>query len=193
MSGSSSGPSFKFPEALTKAPRCFIALSGLDVLNNAVHRAVWDEFTTGSRRSERKPILYKNVPADNLYPKCCVHRTSYEDHVPLGILKVGWLHKHTEELPALVVFFYDLDWGDPQWEEKQMECVSKIQVIRSALQGRATEIVIVLLQTTPPMPVGEASNVAGERAATLCTTCDLPRLNLFVLPFTHRPQGFITK
>lgn len=26
---------------------------------------------------------------------------------------------------------------------------------RSALQGRATEIVIVLLQTTPPMPVGQ--------------------------------------
>ena len=57
-------------------------------------------------------------------------RTSYEDHVPLGILKVGWLHKHTQLLPALVVFFFDLDWSDPQWEEKQTECVSKIQVIR---------------------------------------------------------------
>lgn len=63
---------------------------------------------------------------------CTSHtqRTSYEDHVPLGILKVGWLHKHTQLLPALVVFFFDLDWGDPQWEEKQTECVSKIQVIR---------------------------------------------------------------
>ena len=70
-SGIASG--LKFPEALTRSPRCFIALSGLDVLNNAVHRAVWDEFTTGGRRTERKPILYKNVPADHLYPKCCVH------------------------------------------------------------------------------------------------------------------------
>lgn len=70
-SGGMSG--LKFPEALTRSPRCFIALSGLDVLNNAVHRAVWDEFTTGGRRTERKPILYKNVPADHLYPKCCVH------------------------------------------------------------------------------------------------------------------------
>lgn len=73
---------FKFPEALTKAPRCFIALSGLDIKNNAVHRAVWDEFTTGARRAERKPVLYKDVPADHLYPKCsevCVLRIQISD------------------------------------------------------------------------------------------------------------------
>lgn len=62
---------YKFPEALLKTPRCFIALSGLDVRNNAVHRLVWDEFTSGGRRSERKPVLYKNFPADHIYPKCC--------------------------------------------------------------------------------------------------------------------------
>lgn len=67
---SSSGagvPGYKFPEALLKTPRCLIALSGLDVRNNAVHRMVWDEFTTGSRRAERKPILYKLFPANHVY------------------------------------------------------------------------------------------------------------------------------
>ena len=58
---------YKFPEALLKTPHCLIALSGLDTLNNAVHRMVWDEFTTGSRRVERRPILYKQFPADHIY------------------------------------------------------------------------------------------------------------------------------
>lgn len=64
---------------------------------------------------------------------------------------------------------------------------------RSTLQNRGTETVIVLLQSSPPLPVGEASNINSERAATLCAACELPRLNLFVLPFTQRPQGFIIK
>lgn len=59
-----------------------------------------------------------------------VQRTTYEDYSLQGILKISWLHKHCEELPALVAFFFDLDWNDPQWDEKQTECVSKIEVIR---------------------------------------------------------------
>ena len=73
MSGNgkmSAGSNSKFPEALIKVPRCFIALSGLDVKLNAVHRTVWEEFTTGGRRAERKPVIYKDIPADHLYPKC---------------------------------------------------------------------------------------------------------------------------
>ncbi len=65
--------------------------------------------------------------------------------------------------------------------------------IRSALQNRASEIVLVLLQSSPPLPVGEASNISSERATALCAACELPRLNLFVLPFSQRPQGFIIK
>ena len=34
------------------------------------------------------------------------------------------------EVPSLVVFFFDLDWDEAQWEEKETECASKIQVIR---------------------------------------------------------------
>ena len=64
--------SLKFPEELLRSPRCLIALSGLDTRNNAVHRAVWDEFTSGGRRSERKPVFYCSFPADHLYPKASV-------------------------------------------------------------------------------------------------------------------------
>lgn len=30
----------------------------------------------------------------------------------------------------MVVFFFDLEWDDTQWEEKVTECASKIRVIR---------------------------------------------------------------
>jgi len=40
------------------------------------------------------------------------------------------MKKHLHSLPALVVVFYDLDWNDPQWKEKQTECASRVAVVR---------------------------------------------------------------
>ena len=57
-------------------------------------------------------------------------QTNYEECKPTGILKANWLHKQCHQIPSLVVFFFDLDWDDPQWEQKETECASKIQVIR---------------------------------------------------------------
>lgn len=68
---------YKFPEVLLRSPRCLIALSGLDITNNAIHRLVWEEFSSG-RRTDRKPILFKNVAADHLYPKC---RTNVRERI----------------------------------------------------------------------------------------------------------------
>ena len=60
---------YAFPEALLQQPRCIVALAGLDVRNNAVHRMVWEMFTVAARSGERKPVSYKHVRADYLYPK----------------------------------------------------------------------------------------------------------------------------
>ena len=40
------------------------------------------------------------------------------------------MSKHLYHLPALVVIFYDLDWNDPCWKEKQTECASRVAVIK---------------------------------------------------------------
>ncbi len=70
-SASASGKSeYKFPDVLLRTPRCLIALSGLDITNNAIHRLVWEEFSSGNRRADRKPILFKNFLANHIYPKC---------------------------------------------------------------------------------------------------------------------------
>lgn len=60
----------------------------------------------------------------------CAQRTSYEWYIPKGILKTGWMNKHLNLVPALVVLFYELDWDDPQWKEKQSECATKVEIVR---------------------------------------------------------------
>ena len=40
------------------------------------------------------------------------------------------MHKHLYLSPAVVVMFYELDWDDSQWKEKQTECASKLEKVR---------------------------------------------------------------
>ena len=59
---------FSFPPSFLQPAKCLVALTGLDTRNNAVHMAIWDMFKAG-RRGERKPVTYKLLTADHLYPK----------------------------------------------------------------------------------------------------------------------------
>ena len=74
-----------------------------------------------------------------------LQRTSYEWYIPKGILKTGWMNKHLNLVPALVVLFYELDWDDPQWKEKQSECATKVEIVRcvSSLISRSPIVVLV--------------------------------------------------
>lgn len=62
-------------------------------------------------------------------------RTSYEWYIPKGILKTGWMNKHLNLVPALVVVFYELDWDEPQWKEKQSECATRVEIVRYDAAG----------------------------------------------------------
>ena len=57
------------PPELCCRPMAFVALTGLDVVYNAVHRAIWDAFCA-NRRADRVPISFKVLPGDHEYPKC---------------------------------------------------------------------------------------------------------------------------
>ena len=59
-----------------------------------------------------------------------LQRTSYEFYVPKGILKKEWIRKHLQVVPSLMVTFFDLDWDDAQWKEKETECASKVSALR---------------------------------------------------------------
>lgn len=64
---------YAFPEALLQQSRCLVSLVGLDIKNNAVHRMIWEMFTVAARSGEKKPMAYKHVRADYLYPKRSVN------------------------------------------------------------------------------------------------------------------------
>ncbi|XP_061690008.1 trafficking protein particle complex subunit 11 isoform X2 [Syngnathoides biaculeatus] len=181
----------ELPSELCCRPMAFVALTGLDVVYNAVHRAVWDVFSA-NRRTDRVPISFKILPGDHEYPKCRTKRTSYEWYIPKGILKTTWMNKHLNEVPALVVVFYELDWDDQQWKEKQSECATKVEIVRSSLQSRNTKVAVVLIQKKTPLPPGE-DLVASERAAAICHACDLSGKSLFVLPHTDHLVGYIIR
>uniref|UniRef100_A0A3P8WYF0 Trafficking protein particle complex subunit 11 n=1 Tax=Cynoglossus semilaevis TaxID=244447 RepID=A0A3P8WYF0_CYNSE len=185
------GSQWELPPELCCRPLAFVALTGLDVVYNAVHRAIWDAFCV-NRRVDRVPISFKVLPGDHEYPKCRTKRTSYEWYIPKGILKTGWMNKHLNLVPALVVLFYELDWDDPQWKEKQSECATKVEIVRTSLQGRNTKVAVVLIQKKTPLPPGE-DLVASERAAALCNSCDLSGKSLFVLPHTDHLVGYIIR
>lgn len=185
------GSQWELPPELCCRPMAFVALTGLDVVYNAVHRAIWDAFCA-NRRADRVPISFKVLPGDHEYPKCRTKRTSYEWYIPKGILKTGWMNKHLNLVPALVVLFYELDWDDPQWKEKQSECATKVEIVRTSLQGRNTKVAVVLIQKKTPLPPGE-DLVASERASALCNSCDLSGKSLFVLPHTDHLVGYIIR
>lgn len=63
-------------------------------------------------------------------------RQSYEWYQPKGILKRNWILKHLHVLPAVVVLFQDIEWNDPEWTEKQYQCVSMVQTIKNSIQVR---------------------------------------------------------
>lgn len=63
------GSQWELPPELCCRPMAFVALTGLDVLYNAVHRAIWDAFCA-NRRADRVPISFKVLPGDQEYPKC---------------------------------------------------------------------------------------------------------------------------
>uniref|UniRef100_A0A1Y1MLA7 Trafficking protein particle complex subunit 11 n=1 Tax=Photinus pyralis TaxID=7054 RepID=A0A1Y1MLA7_PHOPY len=179
------------PPELCAKPLSLVGISGLDTTNNAIHKAVWETFNS-NRRIERSPVLFRLISNSHEFPIVKPKRNSYEWYIPKGILKKNWMNKYLNEIPAVISVFYDLDWNDSQWNEKMIECASRVQSIRAALDGRNTRIVVVLIQDTLPLPTGE-DILATERAVALCASCELNAKSLFVLPHGDHLQGYVIR
>lgn len=117
------------PAELFVKPLSLIGVSGLDIINNAVHKSIWETFSS-NRRIERAPVLFKLVKNDHEFPVIKPKRNSYDWYIPKGVLKRNWMNKHLYEIPSVMVIFYDLDWNDSQWSEKMIECASRVQSLR---------------------------------------------------------------
>lgn len=71
----------------------------------------------------------------------------------------------------------------------KIERLSTFCFNRNSLQGRGTKVSVVLIQKNAPLPPGE-DVVAAERAASLCSACDLSAKHLYVLPQTDHLIGY---
>lgn len=139
----------ELPAELLSRPLALVGLIGLHVENNPTHLLIWNSFTSSSR-SDRPPlnfilfginhtfpsakpdvILYKfSLLKGNNWSFCYMQRTSYEWYIPKGILKRKWMSKHLNQIPGVLVLFYDLEWDDPAWKAKHVECANLIQTTR---------------------------------------------------------------
>ncbi|CAD6215592.1 GSCOCG00000404001-RA-CDS [Cotesia congregata] len=179
------------PNELVAKPQALIGLSGLDI-TNSMHRSIWDSFNN-NRRPDGLAIQFKLLPPHHEFPTAKPKRNSYEWYIPKGILKRNWMNKYLNEVPSVVVFFYDLDWNDPMWNEKKMECASRVQSLRSSLEGRSTKIAVVLIQIAPSPPQGTEDMTATERATALCSACELPAKSLYILPHGDHLLGYTSR
>lgn len=181
----------EFPAEIIVKPLALIGLSGLDAINNAVHKEIWDAFSN-NRRADRTPVRFKLLNNTFEFPVVKPKRNSYEWYIPKGILKKNWIQKRVSLIPAVVVIFYDMDWNDPQWNEKIIECASKVQSIRAAVEGHATRLAVVVIQSRQSPPPSEYM-LGAERAQTLCAACEIQSKSLFVLPHSDHLMGYVVR
>ncbi|XP_063366704.1 trafficking protein particle complex subunit 11 [Cydia amplana] len=181
----------EFPPEIILKPLALVGLSGLDTVNNAVHKAVWDAFSN-NRRAERAAVRFKLLQNTFEFPVVKPKRNSYEWYIPKGILKKNWIHKRVALVPSVVVIFYDMEWTDPQWNEKIIECASRVQSIRAAVEGHATRVAVVVVQDGLTPPPSEYL-LGAERAQALCAACEIQSKALFVLPHNDHLMGYIVR
>ncbi|XP_031844601.1 trafficking protein particle complex subunit 11 gry isoform X2 [Nomia melanderi] len=182
---------FKLPTELVTEPLALIGLTGLDI-TNPVHRSIWDAFSN-NRRLENSVIQFKLLSPTHQFPRVKPKVNLYDYYIPKGILKCNWMNKYLNEIPAVVVVFYDLDWNDPQWNDKKMECATKVQTLRNALEGRNTKIAVVLIQHCTQPPPGSEDALATERATAVCGACELPPKLLYILPHGNHLLGYTSR
>lgn len=180
--GSQVDPSM-LPLELQLGPLPLIGFFGLDVTSNPIHKTIWDAFSA-NRKIERTALNFKLLPIGTEFPVAKPKTRSYEWYHPKGILKRNWLTKHLNILPSVVVLFQNLEWSDPQWTEKQLQCASHVQSIKNSLQGRNTQLIVVLIQKgSGGQSTQNDDLLSSERAANLTSMCDINAKLLFVLPY----------
>ncbi|VDP02279.1 unnamed protein product [Soboliphyme baturini] len=142
----------QFPQELTSPALQLVFMMGLDVHNNPSHKTVCDMFTKGWR-SDPLPLNFCILTDVQDLQKVKTQANESRGSVD-GILKINWMKKHLSSIPAVVVLFVDLDWQHPSWNEKILECRSKVESIRECIASRSSILALVLIQSVPPIPSG---------------------------------------
>lgn len=55
------------PPELTSNPTAYVAVAGLEIENNTIHKTIWDSFIAS--RQDRAPLFLKLLPIGKEFPK----------------------------------------------------------------------------------------------------------------------------
>uniref|UniRef100_A0AC35FYW7 Trafficking protein particle complex subunit 11 n=1 Tax=Panagrolaimus sp. PS1159 TaxID=55785 RepID=A0AC35FYW7_9BILA len=143
-------------------------LTGLDPTNDRFHADISNSFIQNNDPSSKYELL--TAQYEQFEP------TDKIDLRPnVGILRVNWIEKYTQRRPAVILIFVDLEWDDPNFNEKKTECESKIHSLKQTIKCQEVRYLLVLIQRR------ESSTHQTERATELCTACGLVRTQLVPL------------
>ncbi|KRX63046.1 Trafficking protein particle complex subunit 11 [Trichinella sp. T9] len=179
----------ELPPELSCPTLQLIVLLGLDVRNNLAHKNIWEALMM-NRRPDRPPLNFQLVSGDSHDLTTMRTKEPSQEAAVKGILKIDWMAKHLHRVPAVLVLFVDLDWNSPFWNEKLSECASKIQSIRHSFYGRNPYLALVLVQSFVTLPTDE---LATQKAAELCSSCELSSKLLFILPQSEHLFGYVVR
>lgn len=121
---------------------------------------------------------------------CKRKKENLDLYLPDGALKIDWMTKQLEQIPAVLCFFVDLEFDDPNMGNRLQEIKSKLDILRQSLENRKTTISVCLLQN-------EA--VDNTNLSEIELTIGVSRTNTFILPikpdhlsgYVQRLQAFL--
>jgi len=88
----------------------------------------------------------------------------------------------------VIVLFINLDWDDADFNEKRLECLSRIEYIKNQIGNRGCKIALVLIQQGVTATANE--ELTTEKASQLCDSCDISAKSLLVLPVQDAQHFF---
>ncbi|KAK3158910.1 hypothetical protein QOZ80_2AG0143270 [Eleusine coracana subsp. coracana] len=150
-----------YPEELRTPPLALVSIVGCPELHPSISAAL---------SSQQPPMNTLALPD---FAKASILARSGKTRDPLappqapaGILKKDWLLKHRTRVPAAVAALFRANHvsGDPaQW----LQACSDLENLKSAIQGKSTKLVVVLVQSTAGDELSEDVMVALRKRAEI--------------------------
>ncbi|CAG7825272.1 unnamed protein product, partial [Allacma fusca] len=163
---------FKIPPSLSGSFHPIVYLVGLDI---SAHRNVWESLNLQNVNKTTK-LVYKIVPIGYKFPTKKVKNDPVECYLPHGLVKSNWVSKHLNDIPAVCIIFFDLNWTSAEWNERKQKCAQLIKQLKAEANPHGTQVLVMLIKNDI------RDDLTNEKASALCAEAEILPKHLFVLP-----------
>ncbi|KAI3381805.1 hypothetical protein SNEBB_008329 [Seison nebaliae] len=131
------------PKELERIPKRLVALYGLKGEENVEHKKVLQLFKDISETFQQNYVDWSDRKDWKLSPE---KKKQYDERMTRGILKTKWMRKYLDEIPSVILLFFDLDWDESDFSDRLKNCKKIYDDLVELLSNRKIEIVVTLLQ-----------------------------------------------